>query len=95
MELVIYVAVYYRDKRTVFFDVLQENSKEMNKSITERLTGMKLGDVKRFPCDGFKKSRSVKQMAYQIGLERINEGLRYSCDVNKDGTAVKITVVKR
>ena len=95
MKLVIYVAVYYRDKRTAFFDVLQENGKEMKKTITGQLTEMKFGESKVFPCEGIKKCRSVRQIAYQVGIERENEGMRYSCDVNKGRTAVTVTVVER
>ncbi len=95
MKLVIYVAVYYRDKRTAFFDVLQENGKEMKKTITGQLTEMQLGESKEFPCEGIKKCRSIRQMAYQVGIERENEGVRYSCDVNKGRTAVTVAVVKR
>ena len=67
----------------------------MKKTITGELVKMQLGETKTIPCDGIKKCRSVRQMAYQVGLEREDEGLRYSCDVNKGKTGVTVTVVKR
>lgn len=67
----------------------------MKKTITGQLTEMVLGDTKTIPCDGIKKCRSVRQMAYQVGVERENEGVRYSCDVDKRRTGVTVTVVKR
>lgn len=67
----------------------------MKKTITEKLAEMKLGESKVFPCEGIRKCRSLKQMAYQTGIERESEGLRYSCAHNRQRTEVTVTVVKR